>query len=214
MPAYTLFARPGWGSALIEAQLHWYGLEHRIEEVGDLFAQAPPPRLLEVNPLGQIPTLLLPGGEVMTESAAITLYLADVTGEASLVPAPREASRPRFLRWLVFLIANVYPTHTYADDPARFVPDKAAREGFRETVERYRERLWGIAESEAGTPWFLGARFSALDLYISVMTRWRPRRPWFAAHKPKLTAIALAADAEKRLAPVWVRNFPPGAAPG
>jgi GST-like protein len=208
-----LFARPGWGSALVEAQLHWYGIEYRIEEVGDLFAEAPPERLIRVNPIAQIPTLLLPGGEVMTESAAITLHLADITGETSLVPAPAEASRPRFLRWLMFLIANIYPTYTYADDPARFVRDEAAREGFRETVEHYRDRLWGIVESEAGTPWFLGARFSALDLYIAVMTHWRPRRAWFAAHTPKLSAIAFSADAEKRLAPVWARNFPAVANP-
>ena len=32
-----------------------------------------------VNPLAQVPTLVLPGGQVMTESAAITLHLADAT---------------------------------------------------------------------------------------------------------------------------------------
>jgi Transposase, Mutator family len=30
-----------------------------------------------VNPLAQVPTLLLPHGQVLTESAAITLHLAD-----------------------------------------------------------------------------------------------------------------------------------------
>ena len=30
-----------------------------------------------VNPLRQIPTLVLPGGEVMTESAAMLIWLAD-----------------------------------------------------------------------------------------------------------------------------------------
>jgi GST-like protein len=39
------------------------------------------------------------------------------------------------------------------------------------------------------------------------MTRWRPRRDWFAEQCPKLHAIALACDADPRLAPVWARNF-------
>jgi GST-like protein len=39
------------------------------------------------------------------------------------------------------------------------------------------------------------------------MTRWRPRRRWFAEHAQKLTAIAIAADAVPALRPVWARNF-------
>jgi hypothetical protein len=34
---YTLYAHAGWGSALIETQLAWYGLPFRLEAVGDLF---------------------------------------------------------------------------------------------------------------------------------------------------------------------------------
>jgi GST-like protein len=71
-------------------------------------------------------------------------------------------------------------------------------------------RLWGIVEEAAGAPWFLGDRFSALDIYVAAMTRWRPKRPWFAEHAPRLHAIALAADAEPRLAQVWARNYPNG----
>ena len=56
-------------------------------------------------------------------------------------------------------------------------------------------------------PWFLGRELTALDLYLAVMTRWRPRRPWFAEHCPKVHAVALRADGEPRLAKVWERNF-------
>jgi GST-like protein len=143
----------------------------------------------------------------MTESAAITLHLADLTGSSDLVPAVGEATRPAFLRWLVFLVANVYPTFTYADDPARFVPGEAAQQGFRENVDAYALRLWGQVEDVAGIPWFLGERFSALDIYLAVMTRWRPRRAWFATNRPRLHAIALRAEAEPRLNAVWRRNF-------
>jgi len=156
-----------------------------------------------------VPTLVLPGGEVMTESAAITLHLADVAQSAALVPAPGEAERPKFLRWLVFLVTNIYPTFTYIDDPTRFAPAAAADE-FAANVARYRESLWAMVEDEAGEEWFLGRRFSALDIYLAVMTRWRPRRAWFAEHCPKLHAIALRAEARLELAQVWRRNFPTG----
>lgn len=209
---YKLFARPGWGSVLVEAQLAWYGLPFALEEVDDLFKSAEArAKLAPANPLTQVPTLILPDGQVMTESAAITLHLGDVTGSRELVPAPDESARPAFLRWLVFLVANLYPTFTYADDPARFVPGAEAQQGFRANVDAYAQRLWRQVNEAAGEPHFLGERFSALDIYVAVMTRWRPRRAWFAQACPRLHAIALRADAEPRLAAVWQRNWPDAA---
>jgi GST-like protein len=208
---YQLFGRPGWGSALTELQLGWYGLPYRLEEVGDLFAsEEARQRLAKLNPVAQLPTLVLPDGTVMTESAAITLHLADATGSRELVPPAGDPTRPRFLRWLVFLVANIYPTFTYADDPTRFVTGDAAQAAFRESVDAYGKRLWGMVENEVTGPWFLGESISALDIYVAVMTRWRPRRPWFAAHSPRLSTIALAAESQPRLAEVWARNFPEG----
>ncbi|MDB5394493.1 MAG: Glutathione S-transferase, N-terminal domain [Rhodospirillales bacterium] len=210
---YQLFGRRGWGSVLAEAQLAWYALPYKIEEVDDLFAsEAARERLAKVNPVAQLPTLVMPDGSVMTESAAITLYLAEITNGA-LVPPPRQGERPRFLRWLVFLVTNIYPTFTYSDDPSRFVTGEAAQMAFRESVDDYAKRLWHIVEQEAGAPWFLGEDFSALDIYIAAMTHWRPRRGWFAEHCPRLTAIALAADAQPKLQHVWERNFPGSANP-
>jgi glutathione S-transferase len=37
---FKLYARDGWGSVLVEAQLAWYGLEYDRIEVGDLFGSA------------------------------------------------------------------------------------------------------------------------------------------------------------------------------
>ena len=209
MGGYTLWGRPGWGSAIVEAQLDWYGLPFTFEPVEDLFrtpgARA---RLEKVNPLAQVPTLVLPDGSIMSESAAITLLLADITGKDTLVPAAGAPERAKFLRWLVYIVANIYPTFTYADDPARFVSVDAARDPFRAATDAYAQRLWHQVESETGSPWFLGERFSALDIYVDVMTHWRPKRGWFEGETPKLFAIARRADRVPELGPVWARNFP------
>ncbi len=209
MARYKLYGRHGWGSAIVEAQLAWLELPYDFEAVPDLFKSDEGRRnLAATNPIAQVPTLILPDGRTMTESAAITLHLADAAGSDDLVPRAAEAMRPEFLRWLVFLVANIYPTFTYADDPARFVADAAAAKDFRAAVDAYAQRLWRIVEAEARAPWFLGGRFSALDIYVATMTHWRPRRDWFAANTPKLMAIAERGDAEPRLKPVWARNFP------
>ena len=207
--SYTLYGRAGWGSAIVEAQLAWYGLPFAFEPVDDLFKSPDARQRLEkVNPLAQVPTLVMPNGEIMSESAAITLLLADIVGTDSLVPAPGAPERGKFLRWLVFLVANIYPTFTYADDPSRFVSVNAARDPFRAATDAYAQRLWRQVETEAGAPWFLGERMSALDLYLAVMTRWRPRRGWFEVETPKLFAIARRVDVLPQLADMWKRNSP------
>ena len=206
--ALKLFGRPGWGSTLTEAQLVWYGIPFEFHEVGDLFSDESARRGLEqVNPLAQIPTLVLSDGHVMTESAAITLWLADQCASADLVPGPDAPERARFLRWLIFITSNIYPTYTYADDPARFVDNKSAQKDFAEAVGRYAKKLYSILDAEASSPWFLGSRFSALDVYIFTMTNWRPRRPWFDENAPNLAAIADGAKAVPKLSQVWARNF-------
>jgi len=204
----TLYGRRGWGSVLIEAQLAYYDLPFRFEEVDDLFTSASARKALaRINPLAQVPTLLLDDGRVLTESAAITLHLADLTGRDDLVPGADAPERAAFLRWLVFLVTNLYPTFTYADEPTRFVADAAAAKAFRARVDDYAQSLWRMVEHAAAAPCFLGERRSALDLYIGVMTRWRPRRPWFLAEAPKLHAIAQAIDAEPAFAGTLARNF-------
>jgi len=208
MNDYLLYGHPGWGSAIVEAQLAWYGLPFRFEATGDLFASAQArDKLRPLNPVMQVPTLVLPGGTVMTESAAITLHLADLTGRDDLVPGPNAPERAAFLRWMIFIVANIYPTFTYADEPQRFVKHEEAAKAFRAEVEAYAQRLWLAVEAAAGTPCFLGARLSALDIYLAVMTRWRPGRDWFAQHAPRLLAAADLANQQPAVAAVMARNF-------
>jgi GST-like protein len=203
----VLHGQPGWGSAIVETQLAFYGLPFRFEATGDLFeSEAARARLRALNPLAQVPVLELADGSVMTESAAITLHLADLTGRDDLVPGPAAPARAAFLRWLVFLVSNVYPTFTYADEPTRFVADATAAKAFRAAVDDYAQQLWRVLDGAATGPWFLGERLSAIDLYLAVMTQWRPKRPWFTAHAPKLLAAAERAEALGAVAPVMARN--------
>lgn len=205
-----LHGRRGWGSVLIETQLAWYGLDHDFVDCGDLFedprARA---RLAPVNPISQVPVLVLDDGTVMTESAAITLLLADIAGSDSLVPAPGAPERPAFLRWLICYVANLYPVFTYCDGAARFVPDPAARDDFKARVAARGQEMQAAVEAAAQGPWFLGERFSALDLFATTFWHWEyPDTAWFRAHAPTLTAIAERTRAEPALAAIWRRNFP------
>ncbi len=204
---YRLYENPGWGSAIVEAQLAFYGLDYRLIPAGGTSDEAAVARAMRgVNPIGQVPALILPDGQVLTETAAMTLYLADVAGTDALVPGPGAAERAAFLRWLVFLVAAVYPSFAYGDVPTRFVPAEGA-EAFRAQVIEHRCAMWRVMEAEAAGPWFLGTRFTAIDVYLAVMTRWTPGAAWFQAEVPQLWSAGAAAGGLPEIALVMVRNF-------
>ena len=202
-----LLGSKGCGSAIVESAFTLAGIPFDDEEV-DYSADSPTrPRLLSVNPLGQVPALVLPDGTVMTESLAIIHHMNDRAPGLGLIPPVGDASRDAFHRWSVFIVAAIYPTFTYGDDPKKWVPDEQGSKMLRESTNRHREALWKQLEAAAGTPWFLGERMSALDLYLASMVYWRPGRKWFDASAPKLSAIAKRAAALDAVAPVIKKNF-------
>ncbi len=163
-------------------------------------------RLLSINPLGQVPTIVMPDGSILTETAAIVLYIDELVPAAGLMPPPGDPSRRDALRWLAFFIAAIYPTFTYGDDPAKWVGAEFA-DRLRAATHEHRQKLWRQFEAAAVGPWFLGQARSALDLYVAVATHWRPRREWFAASCPKLSTIATKMDADPQLRALWEREF-------
>ena len=206
-PSWRVMGCRGCGSVIVEAALVLAGIAYDHEEVD--YNQPGPvrDRLLALNPLGQVPTVVLPDGSVMTESAAIVLHLDDIAPAAGLLPAAGDPLRREALRWLVFMIAAVYPTFTYGDDPQKWIGEAGPL--LRDATLAHAKALWQQLERVAVGPWFLGARFSVLDIYVTVMTHWRPGRPWFVENCPKLVAIAVALEADPRLGPLWAASFDP-----
>ena len=204
-PRWRVIGCRGCGSVIAEAALVLAGIAYDREEVD--YTQAGPAleALRALNPLGQLPTLVMPDGAVMTETAAIALHVDELVPAAGLLPPPRDPERREALRWLIFLVGAVYPTFTYGDEPEKWVGE--AGPALRESTHAHRQLLWQQVEAAAQGPWFLGARFSILDIYVCAMSHWRPRRAWFAANCPTLFAIATALDDDPRLLGLWAQNF-------
>jgi len=190
---------------IVEAALTLAEIPFEHEEVDYSTPGPARDRLLAANPLGQVPTVVLPGGEVMTETAAIVLHVNDLVPDAGLLPRTGDPLRAEALRWLVHLVAAVYPTWTYGDDPTKWVGPQG--DALRTATDEHRKTLWKRLEQTARGPWFLGPRFSAIDVYVAVMVHWRPGRAWFAENCPKLSAIGDALRSDRRLTALFAANF-------
>jgi GST-like protein len=204
---WTLHGAAGWGSVISEAMLAFCGAPFDVVDVTGFDSPGPArDRLLALNPAAQVPTLVTPGGEVMTESAAIALLLSELYPDAGLCPAPGSPERARFLRWLVWIVAQVYPTFALTDYPGRWAPEAEA--AFAARALAHRQDLWRLFEAAVRPgPWSLGETFSALDIYLAVMVRWRPGVDWFADHCPLVLATARRVQGIDSIAPVLERNF-------
>ncbi|MBA8902280.1 glutathione S-transferase family protein [Phyllobacterium sp. P30BS-XVII] len=207
MSKYVLIGSAGCGSVIIELAFARAKAAFVLEQIPYIEPGPERDRLLELNPLGQVPTLILPDGNILTESAAIILHLADAFPDAGLAPSASDPHRPQFLRWLVYIVGAIYPVSTFGDDPARWGLDEANQKKYRDSLEEYRLSLWKNVEEVADEPWFLGENFSAIDLYLAVMRNWRPGLGAFNSHFPKLAAIADKIGKEPAFAEILDRDF-------
>jgi GST-like protein len=209
--SYTIFGELKSGAFSAEAALAEAGAPYKFHPVSLEKNEQRAPEFLIINPSGKIPALRLPEGEVITESAAILLTVADRFPNAQLLPPPTSAARAQTYRWLAFMASEIYPMVEVSDYPERFAPEGAEAERLRQKArERIRERLL-IVERFAAVPWFLVSGFSILDIYASMFTRWGGSigREWLAeGHIPKLEAISAAVASRAAIAPVWARHFP------
>jgi glutathione S-transferase len=203
---FTLYGDLGSGAFSAEAALAEAGAPYTFELVSLEKNEQRQPAFLAINPSGKMPALRLGEGQVVTESAAILLTLADYFPQARLLPPQASPDRAQAYRWLAFLAGEVYPMVEIADYPERFVPDGDGDALKKVARDRIRERLLIIERMIAG-PFLLAGGFSLLDIYAAMFSRWSLEADWKRAHLPRLMALADAVSKRPAIAPVWQRHF-------
>lgn len=160
------------------------------------------PAYLAINPMGKVPAIVH-DGKVVTEGAAICAYLADAFPQAGLAPPPGD--RAAYYRWLFF--------------GAGPIEAAVSNTGFGFVVPEGRKRAIGYGslddvlntlDAHLGlTRFFLGDRFTAVDVYVGSQIGWGvqfglfPMRESFAAYWDRIKdrparqrAVALDRGAE------------------
>jgi GST-like protein len=206
---YTVYGSPGSGSVPVEAALTLIGVPYEVIGETILRDVAHNPEVFKVNPLGQVPALVLSAGEVMTESAAILIWLADRYPDARLGPPSADRRRPAFLRWMAYVSSAIYGLAWVRGDPMRLVSDERQTEVVLNRIADRRANCWRLMDAQIEPGRFLlGDELSVLDLYVATVSRWSPRRRRFYREAPKMAAIVRRVDADPRLAELWATRFP------
>ncbi|KGK56072.1 glutathione S-transferase [Xanthomonas cannabis pv. phaseoli] len=196
----TLFHNPRSRSRGVLVLLEELGASYDVRFVDLEHAQQRSPEFLAINPMGKIPTIVH-GSSVVTEQGAIYQYLAEMYPEAGLSPAPGDADRGAYLRWLAF--------YGSAFEPA--IMDLALkREAPPRSLSPYADAdtvLAVVHAQLAQGDYLLGARCSAADVLWGGALGWMvefglidppaPTRAYIARMAAR-TAVARAAAVDGR----------------
>jgi glutathione S-transferase len=205
--SYVVFGDRRSGAFAVEAALAEAGVNYEFHVVSLEKNEQKLPSFLALNPSGKMPALKLPSGEIVTESAAILLTIADRFPQAGLIPPHATFARAEAYRWIAFMASEIYPMVEIADYPDRFAPAGAEAEALKaRAIARIRERMLLVEAAIAG-PWLLAHEFCAADIYAAMFSRWSIGKDWREKHLPKLNALVENLAARPRIAPVWQKHF-------
>jgi len=209
---YVLYTAKRSGAASVEVILGALGLEFEPKDATP-WSDPPGPclaELKEVNPLGQLPTLITPGGEVLTESVSVLWTLLE-RHPSVWIPAASTRDRATCLRWMQFAAATIYGAVGVADYPERWTTSRSA--AARAAVERAavaRIKLgWDIVARAfpQDQGFLLGERPYVCDIYLANLSRWWKMRDYLGQAHPSFAALMQRVDTLPEVAPVFERHW-------
>jgi len=186
------------------------GLDYRVINAASWEPASALDELRQVNPLMQIPTLVLPGGAVLTESAAILTHLGLITSPGLLLPADPGA-RAQAVRGLVYIAANCYSAISVIDYPERWTTaeDKESHEKIRAGTRSRLHRHWEIfADTFAANPFLNGLAPGALDFLAVVVSKWGGARAHLLETRPMFSELLRRIEAHPSVVDIFRNHWP------
>lgn len=113
-----------------------------------------------INPKGYVPALVLDDGELLTESAVILQYLADLKPQTHLAPPSGTRERYRLMEWLNFIATEMHKPLGALFHP-KITPE------WRENQLALFSRRCDFLEGQMGTrAYLMGDRYTVADAYL------------------------------------------------
>jgi glutathione S-transferase len=194
----VLYTNPQSRGRIARWMLEEVGQPYKVE-VLDFATSAKSPGYLAINPMGKVPALRH-GDVVVTETAAICVYLADAFPQAKLAPPPGDRLRAPYYRWLFFAAG---PIEAAASNKALGFVVPQGREGMMGygTTDRV---MAVLEQAVSAAEYLVGNTFTAADLYVGsqigfgLMFGTIEKRPAFLQYWQRLSARPAAVRAREK----------------
>jgi glutathione S-transferase len=165
---------PGSASMAPHIVLEEIGCGHSLCLVDKAGGQLGSPAYRQLNPNGLVP-VLVDGDQVLYESAAICLHLADSHPAAGLLPALGTPERGQAYKWMVWLTGTLQPATNIYFYPERWADSAEAIDQVKTHAEQRVMTLVQQIEAQLashGGPWLLGQSYGLPDVHAMMLCRW------------------------------------------
>jgi len=177
----TLFHHPFSRAANTIWALEEVGVPYELQFVDIMKGAHKAPEMCALNPMGKLPTLK-DGDTIVTEVAAIALYLGDRYASGRLAPLLDDPARGTYFRWALFAPSVIEPGSMAKASNWDFKPS-AAGWGEYDTMVRTMEL------AIEGKDFILGKEFSMADVVFGGTIRYMLRFKMLET-KPVFTSYA------------------------
>ncbi|MGZ8282393.1 MAG: glutathione S-transferase family protein [Allosphingosinicella sp.] len=144
---------------------------------------------LAINPMGKVPAIRH-GDVVVTETAAICAYLADMYPDRGLAPPSGNQMRGPYYRWLFFAAGPLEAAVTAKSMGLLAPADKKAMAGYGS----FDDVIATLETAVAAGPYVCGDQFTAADVYVGAQIGWGmmfgtlEKKPVFSEYFDRLQA--------------------------
>ncbi|TLM79358.1 glutathione S-transferase family protein [Microbulbifer harenosus] len=151
--------------------LNELGVEYEMLPIDVANGECQEDRFLALNPAAKVP-VLVDGEHVLTESAAIQLYLADKYPEAGFIPDTVE-ERGQMYRWIFFLMTEIeqplwrIARHTFVYPESKRIPQDVEL-----AKQECSEMLAVLEKHMADREFIVGDRVSVADFNAAYTLDW------------------------------------------
>ncbi|WP_295803662.1 glutathione S-transferase family protein [uncultured Microbulbifer sp.] len=151
--------------------LNELGLEYEMHPVDLMKGEGHSKEFLALNPAGKVP-VLVDGDLVLTESAAIQLYLAEKHPEAGFIPESLE-DRAQMYRWMFFLMTEIeQPLWRIARHTFIYPKDKRLPQDIELAKQDCRAMVDVLEQHMQGREYIVGDRPSVADFNAAYTLDW------------------------------------------
>jgi len=196
----TLYHHPFSRASTVVWMLEEVGVPYELRWVDMMKGEQKSPELVAKNPMGKLPTIT-DGDVVVTENAAISLYLADRYAAGRLAPAIDDPQRGTYYRWSMFAPSVIEPGLIAKANKWEFKPGQVGWGTHEHMIDAMESAI-------AGKDFILGTQFSIADVIFGGTVRFMLRfgtleaRPAFTAYNERLAQRPALQKAEARNAAI------------
>ena len=126
---------------------------------------------LAINPMAKVPALV-DGDAIVTETAAICMYLADKFIEKGLAPALNDPRRAAYYRWFLFTAGPIESAFTIKDLDIELNEEQQKSSGFGSFERTLACLEAGLASAN---PFICGETMTAVDVYVGAFVMFLTR---------------------------------------